>query len=244
MTRSIFSFHGGVHVPGHKAESSTSPIARAPLPSLVIVPLSQHIGAHAKPVVKVGDRVLKGQLIGAPDGTVSCGVHAPTSGTVSAIDLAPIPHPSGLSDRCITITPDGADTWADLQPIDYLTLPASEVRDRLREAGIAGLGGAVFPTAVKLNPGKSGTVPTLIINGAECEPWITCDDLLMRERAPEIVTGIKIMQHLLGAHEVLIGIEDNKPEAIAAMRAATVDTGFEVIAVPTLYPMGGGQTTD
>jgi len=237
--RTLHTFHGGVHPAEHKQESTTLPIAQAPLPSQLIVPLQQHLGQRAKPLVHVGDKVLKGQLIGQADGAISCAVHAPTSGTVSAVDVAPVPHPSGLPDLCITIIPDGAEQWVECIPLDYETLSASELRQRLRDFGLAGLGGAVFPSHIKLNPGVQGTFPTLILNGAECEPWITCDDMLMRERAAEIVAGAKIMQHLLGASEVLIGIEDNKPQAIAAMRTACAETSFEVIAIPTLYPSGG-----
>jgi len=237
--RTLHTFHGGVHPAEHKQESTTLPIVQAPLPSQLIVPLQQHLGQRAKPLVHVGDKVLKGQLIGQADGAISCAVHAPTSGTVSAVDVAPVPHPSGLPDLCITIIPDGAEQWVECIPLDYETLSASELRQRLRDFGLAGLGGAVFPSHIKLNPGVQGTFPTLILNGAECEPWITCDDMLMRERAAEIVAGAKIMQHLLGASEVLIGIEDNKPQAIAAMRTACAETSFEVIAIPTLYPSGG-----
>jgi len=237
--RTLHTFHGGVHPAEHKQESTTLPIAQAPLPTQLIVPLQQHLGQRAKPLVHVGDKVLKGQLIGQADGAISCAVHAPTSGTVSAVDVAPVPHPSGLPDWCITIIPDGAEQWVECIPLDYETLSASELRQRLRDFGLAGLGGAVFPSHIKLNPGVQGTFPTLILNGAECEPWITCDDMLMRERAAEIVAGAKIMQHLLGASEVLIGIEDNKPQAIAAMRTACAETSFEVIAIPTLYPSGG-----
>lgn len=237
--RALHKFHGGVHPPEHKAESNRLPIAPAPLPKRLVVPLRQHIGNPAKPVVKVGDHVLKGQMIGAADGFISAAVHAPTSGTVSAIDLHAVPHPSGLPDLCITIEADGEDRWIERQPLDYRTADPDAVRARLRDAGIVGLGGAVFPAAVKLNPGAPQRIGTLVLNGAECEPWITSDDLLMRERAAEIVEGIKIMAHLMRPEEVLIGIEDNKPEAVAAMQAACRGTNFEVIAVPTLYPGGG-----
>lgn len=237
--RMLHTFHGGVHPAEHKQESTTLPITPAPLPAQLIVPLQQHLGQRAKPLVHVGDKVLKGQLIGQADGAVSCAVHAPTSGTVSAVDAAPVPHPSGLPDLCITIIPDGAEQWVERTPLDYRSLSPDELRSRLRDFGLAGLGGAVFPSHIKLNPGAQGTFPTLILNGAECEPWITCDDMLMRERAAEIVAGARIMQRLLGSTEVLIGIEDNKPQAIAAMRAACAETCFEVIVVPTLYPSGG-----
>ena len=239
--RVLHTFHGGVHPDEHKQESTTLPIAQAPLPTQLIVPLHQHLGQRAKPLVQVGDKVLKGQMIGQADGEISCAVHAPTSGTVSAVDLAPVPHPSGLPDVCITIVPDGAEQWIERTPVDYQTMSQDALRQHLRDFGLAGLGGAVFPTHAKLNTGKLEKVPTLILNGAECEPWITCDDMLMRERAAEIVAGAKIMQHLLGADEVLIGIEDNKPQAIDAIRAACAETSFEVIGVPTLYPSGGAK---
>ncbi len=239
--RTLFQFNGGVHPAEHKQESSTQDIACAPLPTQLIVPLQQHIGQRAKPLVQVGDSVLKGQMIGQADGATSCAVHAPTSGRVSAIGEAPVPHPSGLPDLCITITPDGAEQWVERTPLDYQSMSPTEVRKHLRDFGLAGLGGAVFPSHVKLNLGKLAKVPTLILNGAECEPWITCDDRLMRERTADIVAGAKIMQHLLNADEVLIGIEDNKPQAIAAMRAACADARFEVIAVPTIYPSGGAK---
>ncbi|MEN6629451.1 MAG: electron transport complex subunit RsxC, partial [Sulfuricella sp.] len=237
--RTLHKFHGGVHPPQHKAESNGLPIAPAPLPKRVIVPLRQHIGAPAKAQVKVGDHVLKGQMIGAADGYISAAVHAPTSGTVSAIDLHAVPHPSGLPDLCITIEADGEDRWIERQRIDYKTAVPDAVRHALRDAGIVGLGGAVFPSYVKLNPGQQAKIKTLVLNGAECEPWITSDDMLMRERAAEIVEGIRIMAHLMQPDEVLIGIEDNKPEAITAMQSACQGTSFEVVAVPTLYPGGG-----
>ena len=237
--RSLHSFPGGVHPAEHKHASTTLPIMQAPLPSQLIVPLQQHLGQRAKALVSVGDQVLKGQMIGQADGEISCAVHAPSSGTVSAIELAPLPHPSGLPDLCITLIPDGLEQWIERTPLDYQALSPNELRHHLRDFGLAGLGGAVFPSHIKLNPGPSEKFPTLILNGAECEPWITCDDLLMRERAAEIVAGAKIMQHMLGSSTVLIGIEDNKPQAIAAMRAACADTGFKVIAVPTRYPSGG-----
>ena len=239
--RRLFDFHGGVHPAQHKTESATLPIATAPLPARLIVPMHQHIGNQAKPLVSVGERVLKGQMIGQADGYISCAIHAPTSGIVSAIEMATVPHPSGLPDLCISIESDGKEEWIERTPLDYVAMNPSELRNRLRDLGLAGMGGAVFPSHAKLNPGRLPHVPTLILNGAECEPWITCDDLLMRERADQIISGAKIMQHMLGATEVLIGIEDNKPEAIQAMRAACAGTHFEVVVVPTKYPSGGAK---
>ena len=239
MGRKLFSFNGGVHPDGHKAESNATPIRAMPLLSRYVVPLRQHIGAPARPLVQAGDRVLKGQMIGAADGYVSTGVHAPTSGTVLAVEPHAVPHPSGLFDQCVVIEADGADRAIEFQPLDWRDLDPSALRNRIREMGLAGLGGAVFPSYIKLNPGAQ-TIHTLILNGAECEPWITCDDRLMRERAGEIVQGIEIMRHTLGCKTVLIGIEDNKPEAVAAM-AAAAPAGMEVVAVPSVYPGGGGK---
>jgi electron transport complex protein RnfC len=243
MSRELFTFKGGIHPPEHKDESTGRPIHAAPLPKKLVIPLRQHIGNPAKPVVNVGDRVLKGQMIAAADGTVSAAVHASSSGIVRAIDMQPVPHISGLPDRCITIETDGRDEWIDHAPIDYQAMAPADLRMHLRDMGLAGLGGAVFPSAVKLDPGATQTCPTLIINGGECEPWITCDDMLMRTHADAILQGVAVMRHLLGSTEILVGIEDNKPEAIAAMQAAAsqLDFAVEVVAVPTIYPGGGAK---
>jgi len=239
MTRSLFTFNGGIHPEGHKAVSNRTPIQAMPLVPRYVVPLRQHIGAPAQPVVAVGDAVLRGQMIGAADGYVSTAVHAPTSGRISAIEARAVPHPSGLFDLTICIEADGEDRSIDFQPLNWLQLDPSALRNRIREMGLAGLGGAVFPSFIKLNPAAQA-IHTLIINGAECEPWITCDDRLMQERAANIIRGIEIMRHALACRTVLIGIEDNKPAALAALRAvAPVD--MEVITVPTRYPGGGGK---
>ncbi len=241
--RQLFKFHGGVHPPTHKTESTRTPVAQAALPSKLVIPLHQHVGNRAVPVVQVGERVLKGQIIGKPDGRLSSAVHASTSGTVSAIDMQLVAHHSGLPDLCITLIPDGKDEWIAHSGVDYKQTPHTELRHRLREAGVVGLGGAVFPSDMKSYSNKH-KIKTLVLNGAECEPYITCDDLLMRERAGEILRGAEVLRELLYAEEVLIGIEDNKPEAIAAMRQAVLDDGhkyMEVIAVPTLYPGGGAK---
>ena len=242
--RTLHTFHGGIHPATHKAQSNQKPIAQAALPSKLIIPLHQHVGNSAKPVVAVGSRVLKGQLIGVPEGHVSSAVHAPTSGVIAAIDMQQVAHPSGILDLCITLIPDGRDEWIAREPCDdWKALSHTDLRHRLRDAGVVGLGGAVFPSDMKLYSHKH-KIKTLVLNGAECEPYITCDDLLMRERAAEILQGAEIMRALLYAEEILIGIEDNKPEAIAAMRAALLDgnhQGMEVIAVPTVYPGGGAK---
>ena len=241
--RKLYHFNGGVHPPMHKAQATQTPIAQAGLPSRLVVPLHQHAGSSAKPLVQVGDRVLKGQIFGMPEGSVSSAVHAPTSGIVTAIDMQVVAHPSGLPDLCVTLMPDGRDEWISRVSTDYLTTDHAELRLLLRLAGVVGLGGAVFPSDLKLRPGKQ-KVRTLVLNGAECEPYISCDDMLMRERADEIVRGAEMMRHMLDADEVLIGIEDNKPQAIAAMQAAVNASSFkqiEVVVVPTIYPGGGAK---
>lgn len=241
MTRKLSGFHGGLHLPAHKTESTALPVARAPLPRRLYLPLQQHIGAPAEPVVKVGDTVLKGQVIAQAAGYVSVPVHAPSSGTVVALAELPIPHPSGLLAPTIVIETDGRETWVERQPItDYTRLHLSELRNRIRAAGIVGLGGAAFPSFIKLNPGPDRSVDTLILNGAECEPYITCDDMLMRERPEEIIAGAYIMLHAVQARRGLIGVEDNKPAAIAALRAAAgASTRIEIVPVATIYPTGG-----
>ncbi|MEA3274540.1 MAG: electron transport complex subunit RsxC [Pseudomonadota bacterium] len=243
--RRLWQFHGGVHLPDEKALSNGKPVGSAPLPSRLTIPLQQHIGRPAKSIVKVGERVLKGQRIGEAQGYVSAPIHASSSGTVIAIEKRPVPHPSGLSGPCIVIETDGLDEWAALpEPLpNYRNLDPSVIRERVRWAGIVGMGGAAFPTSVKLNPGSDQSVRTLIINGAECEPYITCDDMLMREHAGRIILGVRIIRHLLEASECLIGIEDNKPEAIESMRLAVAESDIkdstQVVAIPTLYPSGG-----
>jgi electron transport complex protein RnfC len=177
-------------------------------------------------------------MIGAAEGYISSSIHAPSSGRVVAIEMQPAPHPSGLPDLSIVLETDGEERWIERQAMDYRALDPARLRQHLQDMGVVGLGGAVFPSHVKLN---ASSLETLVINAAECEPYITCDDMLMRERAAEVVQGIMIAQHAMGAREVLIGIEDNKPQAIAAMQAACQGSGFEVVAVPTLYPSGSAK---
>lgn len=242
--RKIWRFHGGLHLPDHKALSNGRPILRSPLPKYLILPLQQHIGTAARPLVQPGEEVLKGQPIAAAQGPVSVPLHAPTSGRVLAIEDHPIPHPSGLSAPCIRIASDGRDTWAELpEPmLDYPMRAPSELRERIQWAGIVGLGGAAFPSSIKLKPGARTRIETLIINGVECEPYITCDDMLMREQSERILEGVRILMHILGAQNCLIGVEDNKPEAIAALHQAAQApdlSDVRVVRVPTLYPSGG-----
>ncbi len=193
-TNGLFKLRGGVHPEGRKDMSAERHIRALPLPKELYVPLQQHIGAPATPVVSVGDKVLKGQLIAAAQGNVSSSVHAPTSGTVAALGDFPAPHPSGLPVPTITIESDGADTWVDTETVaDPFALAPEDIAARVAAAGIVGLGGATFPSALKLNLSRTSGVQTLIMNGGECEPYLTCDDRIMRERAAEIVEGIALI---------------------------------------------------
>ncbi len=239
----LFKFKGGVKPDPNKTLSVQAPIGIAPLPSILIVPLHQSIGGMPHPLVQAGDHVLKGQRIGNADKWVSSAVHAPTSGTVLAVEERIAAHPSGLPTLSVIIEPDGLDEWIERTPVDYKTLAPERVREILRDSGVVGLGGAVFPSHAKLTAAKSVPMEDLVINGAECEPFMTCDDVLMRERAEGIVHGIDIFRSLLEPKRVLIGIEDNKPEAVAAMKAAVEKLGkdYAVIAVPTRYPAGGAK---
>ena len=238
--RRLWHFNGGVHPPQHKTESTQRPVAKGQIPERLIIPLHQHIGEPAEPLVKVGDTVLKGQIIARATGYVSAPVHASTSGTVTAIGDFPIPHPSRLDASCIIIDCDGEERWCEHAPVEHFeSLSPSALRNTIREAGIVGLGGAGFPSYIKLNPGHDKVINTLVLNGVECEPYITCDDLLMRERAQEIIAGLRIARHALQARECIIAIEDNKPQAYQSMQAAARDHDYiEVVQVPTLYPQG------
>jgi len=238
--RKIFGFHGGIHPPENKHQSVGAPIENAGIPEQLTIPLSQHIGAPASCIVRVGERVLKGQLIAEAKGFVSVPLHAPTSGVISAIENRVIAHPSGLSAPCIVIDTDGEERWIDHsgEPA-YESVERSELLNRIRNAGITGMGGAGFPTAVKLTVGPDTNIETLILNGTECEPYITADDVLMRERAEQIIRGAMILRYILKPKETIVGVEDNKPEGIAAMRAAAENTGIEIVSFPTKYPSGG-----
>lgn len=238
----IWDIPGGIHPSENKTQSLQQPLTNAGIPKQLILPLSQHIGAAAKPTVSVGQAVLKGEVIAAAAGFVSAPLHAPTSGTISAIEDRAISHPSGLSGHCIVIDTDGKDQWQDHAGIaNYAQQDASVLLEAIRQAGIAGMGGAGFPSAVKLQPKKP--IETLIINGTECEPYITADDILMQSAASEILIGVHILQLLLKPKRTLIGIEDNKPEAIEKMRTAlqqaTVLGDTAVVEFPTKYPSGG-----
>ncbi len=247
----VWELPGGIHPPENKAQSLQLPLGEIPLPPMLVIPLNQHMGTPAQPVVKVGDRVLAGQLIGAADGTFSTNIHASTSGTVIAVEERAIPHPSGMSAESIVIQPDGKQEWIERQECaDCRALDRLDLLQKIREAGVAGLGGAGFPTAVKLAPKSTQVIDTLILNGAECEPYITADDMLMQVRADELVAGTLLLSHILHhPKNLLIGVEDNKPKAIAALRAAVAGAAvndpeaakIQVVVFPTKYPSGGAK---
>jgi len=244
MNKHLHTFHGGIHPPENKVQSTQTPIEPALLPDKLILPLQQHIGQQAQPLISVGERVLKGQMIAAAVGYVSAAVHAPTSGTVTAIEPRTLPHPSGLSEQCIIIEPDGQEQWTDLTPLtNYQQVAKETLLQHISNAGITGLGGAGFPTSVKLNPSQDLNIDTLILNAAECEPYITADDMLMRERAEEVIQGLHIIAHILQPSQCLIGIENNKPEAVDALQQAIESSHLKdqirVLSIPTKYPSGG-----
>jgi electron transport complex protein RnfC len=239
----LFRFRGGVHPEGHKLATGKRPIEVLPMPKRLYIPVQQHIGAPAEPAVKPGHHVLKGRLLAHGQGSVSAPVHAPTSGTILDIVDHTAPHPSGLTVRTMILETDGKDEWIDTEPcINPFELNPQDIVMRIGEAGVVGLGGATFPSAIKLKLGTSKPIKTLIINGGECEPYLTCDDRLMQERAHEIIDGVRILLHCLGAPRALIAIEDNKPEAIEAMKmAANLFEHVKIVPVPSLYPMGSDR---
>lgn len=237
--RKIWDFHGGIHPPENKTQSLQRPLEDAPLPEQLILPLNMHIGAPARPIVEIGDMVLAGQMVAESAGGFSAAVHASTSGEVIAIEDRPIAHSSGLNAPCIVIAVDGQDNWIDANPVaDFRQLEPADLVEQLAQSGLAGMGGAGFPTAVKLQP--RNPIKTLIINGTECEPYITADHELMRSNAEDIVRGAELLAYILGDPEnILIGIEDNKPDAVEVMTAAAANSRAEIVTFPTKYPSGG-----
>lgn len=238
----LFKIKGGIHPKGRKAQTAGKAICQIPLPSVLRIPLQQHIGAPATALVEKGDLVKKGQLLAKARGAVSANIHAPTSGRIIAIGRFIAPHASGLPGTTITLRPDGEEAWADLPPpLDPDTAPVDDLAKRVAECGIVGLGGATFPSGVKLNLRNRYDLKLLVINAAECEPYLTCDDRLMRERADDVLTGVRIMARTLGVERVIVAIEFNKPEAAKALRAvskAYSDDTISIVEVPARYPMG------
>ncbi len=240
ILKAKYKSQGGVHPSYHKELARDSEIREMPMSQLLRVSMSQHLGAPAKPVVNKKDTILKGQLIGEAAGFISANVHAPTSGTVKNVTEA-ITAP-GQYAPAIEIEPDGEDTWADRinVPKPWNEMEAGELVDIVASAGIAGMGGAGFPTHVKLSPPREKPIDTLIINGAECEPYLTSDFRMMVEHAGEIWEGIQIIRRILGTTTVRIAIESNKPEAIQAMEhaAGSSQEDLAIVELPTEYPQG------
>jgi len=240
MTRTrLKSFPGGLHPNDSKLATASLPIEDCPLPEEFVVPLAQHIGAPAEPCVQIGQTVLKGEAIATAKGFVSAPVHAPTSGEVLAVE--PRPHASGRMLPAVVIRANGRETWSpSLAGVDGdpLTLPATELRERIWQAGLVGLGGATFPVHVKLSPPDEMNIDTLIINGVECEPYLTADHRLMLEAPQRILEGIRILRHLLKIELVYVGIEANKPDAIALLTPLLAKHGVEVVPLAVKYPQG------
>ena len=238
----LHQIHGGMAPEDHKSESLTRGLQQASLPAQLFLPLKQHIGETTKPLVNVGERVLRGQLIAGSSSPISAPLHAPTSGTIREIAAHPAPHPSGQSEACIVIDVDGKDEALPSESAEPEKLTASELIWQIRKAGVVGLGGASFPTSAKVSRGNDRGIDSLIINGVECEPYITCDDILMQVYAEELVQGIGHLQRILQPESTLIGIEDNKPMAIEAINRVLATQPLDntiVVDIPTLYPSGG-----
>ncbi|AHF07234.1 electron transport complex subunit RsxC [Desulfitobacterium metallireducens] len=228
----------GIHPDTHKTATERKAIEIPELPKKVILPVRQHIGAPCTPIVKKGDTVKKGQLIASAGGAVSSNVHATISGTV--VEISDQPHPSLGKCLAIIIENDGLDQWAEGVPTkrEWENLNHDELIDIIKDAGIVGLGGATFPVHIKLTPPKDSVIDTLIINAAECEPYLTADHRIMLEYTERVVTGVAILKKILAVNHVIIGIENNKLDAVKTLGDAFNDPQVDVVAVPTKYPHG------
>jgi len=243
-TYDLGTLHGGLRLPGHKSASTSQPIIEVPVPSQLVLPITQHVGDPAQPIVGIGERVLKGKLIAESHGTLGAPVHAPSSGKIIAIEPWPVSRRYGENAPCIIIECDGNDNAvrrADA-PANFTTLAAEDLLTRILQGGIVGLGGAVFPTAQKLMQARTCEIDHLLLNGVECESYISCDDLLMRERAGEIISGAQILMHALQINVCFIAVESDKPDAIRALGVVLGEISDDRIVikqVPTIYPSGG-----
>ncbi|MCL5977306.1 MAG: electron transport complex subunit RsxC [Nitrospirae bacterium] len=235
---SLATFKGGIHPPDKKELSKGRAISNTKPPKRVVIPLAQHIGAPCKLSVNVGQEVKKGEIIGAPEGFVSAPVHSSVSGKVIAI--GEFPNAMGRMVMSVVIENDGKEEWTALKDNpDYMKLSSEELRGKVKDAGIVGMGGAAFPAHVKLSPPKEKPVDVVILNGAECEPYLTADYRLMLERPQEVVEGLKVLMKILGVNKGFIGIENNKPDAVEAMKnAASGESNIQVCALEVKYPQG------
>lgn len=243
-TYDLGTLHGGLRLPGHKSASTSQPIIDVPVPAQLVLPITQHVGDPSQPVVGIGERVLRGQLIAESDGTLSAPVHAPSSGKVIAIEPWPVSRRYGENAPCIVIECDGKDeaVLPANTSANFTTLVPSDLLTKILQGGIVGLGGAAFPTAQKLMQARTCKIDHLLLNGVECESYISCDDLLMRERAGEIISGAQILMHALQIDVCFIAVESDKPEAIRALGLVLGEINDERIVikqVPTIYPSGG-----
>lgn len=236
------SFRGGVHPNDRKAYTASKQIQVAPIPARVIIPTRQHIGAPCSPVVKAGDLVKKGQIIADAQAFVSAPVHASISGKV--VEVSEYPHPVFGTCPAIVIESDGKDEWQEGLPLsrNWQDFHCNELKEFVRQAGIVGMGGATFPTHVKMAPPAEKSIDMLILNGAECEPFLTADHRVMLEKASQVIVGTQIAMKILGVEKGFIGIEENKPDAIAAMQQAAQGTTIQVVALKTKYPQGAEKT--
>ncbi len=235
---SLATFKGGIHPPDKKELSKGRAISNTKPPKRVVIPLAQHIGAPCKLSVNVGQEVKKGEIIGAPEGFVSAPVHSSVSGKVIAI--GEFPNAMGRMVMSVVIENDGKEEWTALKDNpDYMKLSSEELRAKVKDAGIVGMGGAAFPAHVKLSPPKEKPVDVVILNGAECEPYLTADYRLMIERPQEVVEGLRVLMKILGVNKGFIGIENNKPDAVEAMKnAASGESNIQVCALEVKYPQG------
>lgn len=246
MTAATFdlgTMHGGLRLPAMKDASTAQVIQHVPVPAQLILPLAQHVGEAAHPIVSIGERVLKGQLIADADGVISAPVHASSSGKVVSIEQWPVPRRYGDNAPCIIIECDGLDRPVPLsEPIvPFEQQSPDALLQKILHGGIVGLGGAVFPTAHKLMEATTEPLEHLILNGVECEPYISCDDMLMREHAREVVVGGQILLHALQLDHCYIAIESNKPKAIHALADVLTelqDRRIVIKQIPTIYPSG------
>ncbi len=237
--RRLHSFPGGISLDPHKSETQDTASIRLPIPEKLVLSLQQHVGLAAEPCVTVGQSVLKNELIATARDYVGMRLHAPTSGVITAIGPFPVIHPSGLPTSCIELTTDGEDTACELVRVDDpATLDRKAVYQRIADAGIVWLGGAGFPAHVKVREGTAQTVDTLIINGVECEPYITCDDRLMQEHPDEVLAGAALIARAMNAKECIVAVEEDMPSAMGALRDVAPDS-IELVSVPAIYPAGG-----
>ncbi|MBD1559252.1 electron transport complex subunit RsxC [Vibrio sp. S9_S30] len=235
----LWDFPGGIHPPENKRQSNQSKLQTLPLPQELVIPVKQHIGKPGDLAVSIGERVVKGQPLTCCSLSFMLPIHAPTSGTITAIEPRTTAHPSGLTELSVIIEPDGKEEWGKKTPIaNYEQETSDDLIEAIRQAGVSGMGGAGFPTAKKIQSGLAKT-KILIVNAAECEPYITADDTLIQEHAEEIITGIEIVEHILKPELTIIGIEDNKPEAIKALQVAATAKDLVIRVIPTKYPSGG-----